>query len=231
MTTEERVALLAEFAASQVQRGMTVGLGSGSTAEAVVRVLGRRVSAGLELTGVPTSSNTRNLAQACGIKLRELDEIGGIDLGIDGADEIDPHMNLVKGRGGALLWEKLVAETCDEFIIVASSEKLVQQLGTRTALPVEIVPYGWQQTAKRIENLDCTATLRRDKNTTMPYSTDGGHYILDCETGPIKQPSEFANRLKTITGVVDHGLFIGLANRAWIVDSDGNISEVRAPAK
>ncbi len=230
MTTEERVALLAKHAASQVQHGMIVGLGSGSTAEAVVRALGRRVAAGLNMTGVPTSGNTRDLALQCGIVLQELDEVERLDLGIDGADEIDPFLNLVKGRGGALLWEKLVAEICDELTIVSTSEKLVRQLGTRMPLPVEIVPYGWRQTAARIESLGCSARLRTIKDSDRPYLTDGGHFIVDCAMGPIERPTELNIQLKSVTGVVDHGLFIGLADRALTIDNDGNISEVRASA-
>ncbi len=226
MTTEERIAILATRAAAEVEDGMVVGLGSGSTAEAVVRALGKRVTDGLTLTAVATSSNTASLAASCGIQLVELDSVGQIDLGIDGADEIDPHLNLVKGRGGALLWEKLVAQSCDQFIVVSSFEKLVEELGTRMPLPVEIIPFGWKQTSRRVESLGCTPVLRTKPGGESPYETDGGHYILDCTTGPIAQPVSFAFALKEITGVVDHGLFIDLATKALIVDNEGTVSEI-----
>lgn len=230
MTTEERIAILAEHAAGVIEDGMTVGLGSGSTAEAVVRALGKRVAGGLRVTGVATSSTTERLATSSGITLCALDDVAGLDLGIDGADEIDPHLNLVKGRGGALLWEKLVAQACERFIVVSSFEKLVQQLGTRMPLPVEVIPYGCKQTIRRIEALGCTAKLRLVAGSDEPYRTDGGHVIVDCTTGAIAEPSSFAYALKAITGVVDHGLFIDLATSAMIVDEAGHVRELTATA-
>jgi len=226
MTTEERIVILATKAATEVQDGMVVGLGSGSTAEAVVRALGVRVTEGLSVSAVATSSNTASLATSCGIRLVEMDSIDQLDLGIDGADEIDPDLNLVKGRGGALLWEKLVAQSCDQFVVVSSFEKLVDQLGTRMPLPVEITPFGWKQTLRRVESLGCTPVLRTKTGSGLPYETDGGHYILDCATGAIAQPISFAFALKEITGVVDHGLFIDMATKALIVDAEGNVSAI-----
>lgn len=226
MTTEERIAILATRAAAEVQDGMVVGLGSGSTAEAVVRALGARGSEGLSVSAVATSSNTASLARTCGIRLVELDSIDHLDLGIDGADEIDPDLNLVKGRGGALLWEKLVAQSCDQFVVVSSHEKLVDRLGTRMPLPVEIIPFGWKQTLRRVESLGCTPVVRKKAGSDSPYETDGGHLILDCTTGAIAQPISFAFALKEITGVVDHGLFIDLATKALIVDGEGKVSEL-----
>lgn len=229
MTTEERIARLAEQAAAEVRDGMTIGLGSGSTAEAVVRALGHRVCHGLQFAGVATSARTRDLALSSGITIRELDDVDGMDLGIDGADEIDPDLNLVKGRGGALLWEKLVARECEHWLIVSTSEKLVDQLGTRMPLPVEVIPYGWTATARRVEALGCTPVLRTIDGGA-PFVTDGGHYLIDCKTGPIHDPFSFAIALKEITGVVDHGLFIGMATRALTINESGEISEHTAPA-
>lgn len=226
MTIEERIALLAEHAAGIVENGMTIGLGSGSTAEAVVRALGKRVGAGLEITAVATSSNTERLARSVGITLVDLNEGSDLDLGIDGADEIDPALNLVKGRGGALLWEKLVAQSCDRFVVVSSSEKLVERLGTRMPLPVEVIAYGWKHTLRRIEALGCTGSVRLGPDGVTPYLTDSGHLIIDCRTGAISDPSSFAWALKEITGVVDHGLFIDLATSALIVDESGSIREL-----
>jgi len=217
-----RLKRLAHDAAATVEDGMTLGLGSGSTAEAFVRALAKRVADGLTVTGVPTSARTERLATELGIPLRTLDSISHLDLGIDGADEIDPRLNVVKGRGGALLYEKLVALTCDRYMIVSSSEKRVNQLGTRMPLPVEIVPLGWKQTAARLEQRGCRPTLRRVADGA-PFITDGGHYILDCATGPIAAPLELAATIKAITGVVDHGLFAGFADRAMVVEPDGSV--------
>jgi ribose 5-phosphate isomerase A len=229
METQERLRILAARAAAIVQPGMVLGLGSGTTAEAFVRALSERVRGGLNVTGVATSSRTARLASELGIPLVEIDEIERLDLGIDGADEIDPNLNLVKGRGGALLWEKLVAQACDDYFVIAASEKLVDRLGTRTPVPVEIISYGWAQTAARVESLGCEAHLRFDPARDAPFVTDGGHFIVDCATGPILDPESFAYALKAVTGVVDHGLFIGIADWALTVDGAGIVSEHRAP--
>ena len=208
---------------------MLIGLGSGSTAEAVVRSLGTRIAAGLRFKAVPTSERTAKLARTCGVVLTTLDDVQTLDLGIDGADEIDPELNLVKGRGGALLWEKLVARACERFVVVAASEKLVDRLGTRVPLPVETVPFGWKQTVRRIEALGCIATLRTGADNNSPFRTDEGNYIVDCVTGPLFEPASFDLALKGVTGVVDHGLFIDIADQALTVDPNGHIS-VRGPA-
>lgn len=228
MTIEERIKRLAARAAAEVEDGMRVGLGSGSTAEATVRALGERVMNGLQITAVATSANTARLASECGIPLVELNDVERLDLGIDGADEIDPELNLVKGRGGALLWEKLVARSCEHFLVVSASEKLVNRLGVRMPLPVEIVPFGWRHTSSRIESLGCTPQLRLNPDSAAPFETDERNYIVDCATGPIFEPASFDIALKAITGVVDHGLFIGIADRAMIVEPDGTIS-IRSP--
>lgn len=224
MTTEERLKMVAARAAAEIQDGMRLGLGSGSTAEAVVRALGARVAAGLTVTAVATSRSTARLATSCGIPLVDLNEVEALDLAIDGADEIDPALNLVKGRGGALLWEKLVARSCDRFIVVAASEKLVDRLGVRMPLPVEIVPFGWRHTARRIEALCGPAKLRMDESGEKPYSTDAGNHIVDCMTGPIMEPVSLDLALKAITGVVDHGMFIGIADQAMVVDPEGGVA-------
>jgi ribose 5-phosphate isomerase A len=216
------LARLAEAASALVEDGILLGLGSGSTAEATIRALGVRVAAGLRVTGVPTSARTERLARELGIPLRTLDEVEGLDLGIDGADEIDPRLDIVKGRGGALLYEKLVALACERYLIVAASEKLVERLGTRMPLPVEVVPVGWKQTAARLEEAGCRTTLRRVADGA-PFVSDGGHYVLDCATGPIADPLDLAASIKAITGVVDHGIFAGFADRAMMIDPDGTV--------
>ena len=222
MDDAARLSMLANRAAEEVADGMTLGLGSGSTAEAVVRALGKRVAAGLRITGVPTSERTATLARSLHIPLLTLDEVERLDLGIDGADEIAPNLDVVKGRGGALLHEKLVALACDRYLIVAASDKLVAQLGTRMPLPVEVIPLGWRQTAARLTQLGLQSTLRiRDSN---PFISDGGHYILDCTTGPILDTDALDDAIKRLTGVVDHGLFIGLTDQVLTVNPDGVVT-------
>ena len=226
-----RLAALARRAADEVEPGMTLGLGSGSTAEAVLRELGARVAAGLRIAGVPTSERTAVLARELGIPLLALDEVERLDLGIDGADEIDPRLDLAKGRGGALLHEKLVALACERFVVVAAAEKLVERLGTRMPLPVEVVPFGWRRTAARLEALGLRPSLRVRAGVSgeagalgmapVPFVTDGGHHLLDCGADPIEDAAGLAAAIKATPGVVDHGLFVGFARRALVVEADG----------
>src|SRR5215208_2919967 len=203
----ERLQRLAVAAADLVMPGMLVGLGTGSTADAVTRELGRRVADGLVFSAVPTSDRTEALAR---------------DLGIDGADEIDPALDAIKGRGGALLREKLVALSCDDYVLVATTEKSVDQLGARTPLPIEIVAFGWSQTAKRVARIGISPEPRRlDEEPTRSWVTDTGGLILDCATGPIADPYQLANAVKAISGVVEHGLFLGIARVVLQVDPHG----------
>lgn len=224
MDSPARLARIGARAAEEVPDGSLIGLGSGSTAEAMVRALAERVAGGLRITGVATSSATAALASSLGIPLRQLSEIDMLDLCIDGADEIDPALNLVKGRGGALLHEKLVAVRARRLIIIASLEKLVDRLGSRLPIPVEVVPFGWRHTAERVRALSLEPTLRMVVSDT-PFVTDGGHHILDCTSGPIHAPATMAEALKGVTGVVDHGLFIGMADLALTIDEHGIITE------
>lgn len=226
MNDADRLAALGVAAAALVEDGMVVGLGSGSTAEAVVRALGARVQAGLSMVGIPTSRGTELLARDVGIPLTTLTDSPTIHLGIDGADEIDPHLSLTKGRGGALLEEKIIAESCERWVIVAASEKLVERLGTHTSLPIEIVPFGWETTRARVEALGFSAPLRVAKDG-VPIVTDGKHFLLDGATGPIDDPVVMGETIKRITGVIDHGLFVGLASAALVCDPDGAIRELK----
>lgn len=221
MDSTDRLRRIGIAAADRVQDGMVVGLGTGSTAASMVDALGKRVANGLRCTGVATSIATERQATALGIPMRPLDAVDQLDLCIDGADEIDPHLHLVKGRGGALLYEKLVARTAREYLIIASSEKLVARLGDRMALPVEVVPMGWMHTARRIAATGLEPAQRM--NGSEPFVTDGGHFIVDCAwpSGDAVDPVNLANTLKAITGVVDHGLFIGMATEALTIDEDG----------
>jgi ribose 5-phosphate isomerase A len=224
MEEQERLQRLAVAAADLVQPGMIVGLGTGSTASAVVEELGRRVASGLTMTGVVTSARTEELAHSFAIPLLGLDDVAALDLGIDGADEIDPALNAVKGRGGALLMEKLVALSCAQFVLVASSEKSVPQLGMRIPLPVEVVRFGWKHTANRLESLGLVPHLRSAASaSTSPYVTDQGNYILDCALEPITDPAALAAAIKATPGVVEHGLFVGVASAALQVDPEGEL--------
>lgn len=224
LNDQERLHVLAEAAADLVISGMRVGLGTGSTAAAVVRALGKRVANGLDFVGVATSHETEVLALELGIRLTTLDSVDHLDLGLDGADEIDPQLNAVKGRGGALLIEKLVALMCDRFVLVASTEKDVRLLGERMPLPVEVVSFGWPGTASRLSELGIEPRLRLSPTEgALPFTTDNGGYIFDCRTGPIDDPLALGAAIKATTGVVDHGLFLGIATAALQVDPAGTI--------
>ena len=224
MTPEERVERLASVVAGELPAVGVLGLGSGSTAEAVVRALGARIAAdpGFSAICVATSVRTATLAESLGIQLRDLSEVDSIDLGFDGADEIDPDLNLVKGRGGALLYEKLVAEICRDYLVVSTDEKRVARLGTRLPLPVEVVPYGWIHTRRRLANLGLTPELRGGRED--PFRTDAGNFILDCTPDPSLDLLTLAAEIKAVTGVVEQGVFSGLARRAAIVDAAGQVS-------
>lgn len=226
MDNSTRLATLGTEVARLVEDGMTVGLGTGSTAAAMVEALGERVREGLRLTGVPTSIETSQQARRLGIPLKELSDVDRLDLCIDGADEIDPGLNLVKGRGGALLYEKLVARRADRYVIISSDEKLVERLGTRMPLPVEIVPVGWRHTSEYLADLGLRPELRL-KGDETPFQTDGGNFILDCGWPEANEvdPGSLAHAVKALTGVIDHGIFLKMAHVAYIIDEDGEIKE------
>ncbi len=224
MDDATRMRLIGERAAALIPDGSTIGLGTGATADAMLDALGERVRNGLTVSGVATSSRTIARAESQGITLVSLDDAGELALCIDGADEIDPGLNLVKGRGGALLHEKLVARSANRLVIIGSAEKLVDRLGTRLPLPVEIVPFGSIHTGLEIAALGLTPVLRTAADGA-PFVSDGGHWIYDCETGGIDDPAQLGHDLKQITGVVDHGLFVSLCDLAITVDADGVIAE------
>ena len=230
MELAARLDRLAAVAADLVQPGTVVGLGTGSTADAVIRELGRRVAGGLVITGVATSRRTESLAREVGIPLETLDAAGRLDLGIDGIDEIDPALDAIKGRGGALLREKLVALACAAYILVGTTEKCVATLGERTPLPVEVVPFGWPQTAQRLAALGMTPELRITDAGEEPWRSDNGGYILDCAPGLIHEPRRIAAKVKAVPGVVEHGLFLGIATSALLVDPNGAVIRRERPA-
>jgi len=205
----------AEWAAALVEDGMVVGLGTGSTASLILEPLAARIRQGLRIVGIPTSESTAEQARALGIPLSTLADHPRVDLTIDGADEVETGtLNLIKGRGGALLRENIVASASARLVIVADESKLVERLG-RGVVPVEVVPFEWQSTARRIEGLGASAALRLRPDGGA-FITDGGHYILDCAFGPIASAGSLDRDLNGIVGVVEHGLFLGLADQVVV---------------
>jgi ribose 5-phosphate isomerase A len=229
MTAEIAKINAAAAALDFVKDGMQLGLGTGSTAAHFVRLLGERVKKGLDVRGVPTSEATERLAREVGVPLMPVDRVGALDLCIDGADEIDPEFRLIKGGGAALLREKIIASAARHFIVIADDSKMVETLGA-FPLPVEVTPFGFTLTAQRIygalKETGCTgrdAALR--ERDGKPVVTDGGNYIIDCMCGAIPKPEALADALKRITGVVEHGLFLGMARTIVIGGPKG--AEVR----
>jgi ribose 5-phosphate isomerase A len=216
--TDELKKAAAEKALELVQDGMLLGLGSGSTAKFFTEGVGRLVADGMKLRCVPTSRATAEMAAELGIPIVQ-EPVGPIDLAVDGADEVDPLLNLIKGRGGALFREKLVAEAAKRFIVVVDDSKLVKQLGVGE-LPVEVLPFLWRTTAERLTALGASLTVRGGEET--PYITDNGNLILNLMVeGGIKDPAAFKDALKKTTGVVEHGLFIGLTDTLIVAGPDG----------
>jgi ribose 5-phosphate isomerase A len=205
-------------AAKLVREGDIVGLGTGSTAYFAVVALGERVKAGLKIIGIPTSVRTADLARAVGIPLTTLDEHPEIDITIDGADEVDPKLNLIKGGGGALLREKVIASASKKMIVVADSGKIVATLG-KFPLPVEVIAFARTVVERKIVSLGGSPKLRTKADGT-PYLTDNGNEILDCSFGKIADPAALARELSDTPGVVEHGLFIGLASAALVGKGD-----------
>ena len=212
-------------ALEEVRDGMRLGLGTGSTAKHFVELLGERVRAGLNVVGVPTSEVTRADAERCGIRLTTLDDIDRLDLTVDGADEIDPALNAIKGGGGALLREKIVASASDRMIVIADDSKWVDVLG-RFPLPVEVIPFGLAATQRELgdafakSGVSGQMVLRKGKDGHV-FVTDGGHWIIDAHLGRIADAPRLATHLSAIPGVVEHGLFIGIAKAAVLAGAQG----------
>ena len=219
LSTDEYKQAAAEKALELVQDGMLLGLGSGSTVRYFTEGVARLVAGGMTVRGVPTSRATAELAAELGIPIiTEL--IGQIDLAVDGADEVDPALNLIKGRGGAMVREKLVAAAAKRFVVVVDQSKLVDQLGA-AVLPVEVLPFLWRSTAERLAGLGVSLVVRGGEET--PYITDNGNLILDLtvEDG-IKDPAKFDVELKKVTGVVEHGLFVGMTDTVIVAGPEGS---------
>jgi ribose 5-phosphate isomerase A len=214
MTSENEKQEAARRSLAFVKDGYVVGLGTGSTASYAIRLLADRVHEGLKIIGIPTSVQSRDLAVRLGIPLTNFEESPRIDVTIDGADEINPALQLIKGGGGALLREKIVASASRTVVIIADSGKQVPALG-KFPLPVEVIVFAEALLSRRIADLGASVVLRRDE-TGRPFVTDEGHHILDCSFGRIPDPSGLAGKLDRMPGVVEHGLFLGLADTALI---------------
>ena len=220
----------ATAAAELVEPGMTVGLGSGRAVWVLVELLGERVRAGGDLAegglrAATASSRTETLARSLGIEVIELDGTVELDLALDGADEVDPQLRLIKGGGGALLREKIVISAARRFVVVAETPKKVERLGEHFRLPVEVVRFAWRDTRRRLAAVLPDATLRPGEDGE-PYLTDEGHFILDCALPADLDLDALGPRLKQIPGVVEHGLFIGLAERALLGRPDGGVERI-----
>jgi ribose 5-phosphate isomerase A len=233
MNVEQQKHAAAARAVELVRPGMKLGLGTGSTARHFVELLGERARAGLDVVGVPTSETTRADAERCGVPLTTLEETPLLDLTVDGADEIGPGLILIKGGGGALLREKIVAAASARMAVIADESKMVSVLGA-FPLPIEVLPFGLAATRGAIEaainDLGGAGPLKlRAGKDGHAFVTDGGHWILDAHLGRIAQPELLAQKLAAIPGVMEHGLFIGLANTA-IVAGPGGVRVVNRPA-
>lgn len=224
MSGEAQKQAAADAALGLVEPGMRLGLGTGSTASAFVRALGAKTRAGFDVLGVPTSEATRKLAEAEGIRLSTLEETPELDLTVDGTDEIDGHLRLIKGGGGALLREKIVASASKRMVVIADASKKVETLG-RFPLPVEVSTFGHEATRRAIlgvlagEGIEAPVLLRQGSDGA-PFRTDNGNLIHDCHLGTIAAPERLAAALEAIAGIMGHGLFIGLCSQAFIAHAD-----------
>ncbi len=220
---EREKRLAAEAAVAFVEEGMAIGLGTGSTAAYAIRKLGERVRGGLAVRALATSTQSADLAREVGIPLIGFDTVTALDLTLDGADEMDPALNLIKGGGGALFREKIVAAASRRLIIFADSSKRVAVLG-RFPLPLEVNPFGWQAAAEQVRALGAQVSLRRRGGA--PFTTDNQGYILDCSFGAIADPAALEGQLKAIVGIVETGLFVGMAEMACVAEGE-TVHEIR----
>jgi ribose 5-phosphate isomerase A len=223
MTQDEAKALVGRRAAEMVQDGMRVGLGTGTTSVMFIKALGERVKAGLKIRCVASSDASHNLGLSLGMDVVTLAELPELDLYIDGADEVGPELALIKGGGGALLREKIVASAADRFIVVADSSKVVPVLG-RFPLPVEVVKMALPLVERKLADLGLHPKLRHHPDGSL-YMTDEDNFILDCACGPIEEPEETAAEIRGIVGVVEHGLFLGMASMV-LVAGEGGVTEL-----
>ncbi|MCI0454442.1 MAG: ribose 5-phosphate isomerase A [Candidatus Dadabacteria bacterium] len=212
----------ASYAVDFVQSGMVLGLGTGSTTRFALENIGLRIKNGQlqDIVGIPSSLQTEKIAKDVGIPLTSFDEHQEIDLTIDGADEVDPQLNLIKGGGGALLREKILAQSSRRNIIIVDENKLSPRLGTHFSLPLEVIPFAWKPEANYVSSLGADVTLRKS-NEGNPYTTDQNNFILDCKFGPISDLNRLASKLSQRAGIVEHGLFLGLATEVIVATENG----------
>lgn len=203
---------VANAALTRVADGMILGLGTGRAAEAFIRRLGERSRRGMAVTGIPTSKRSEELARRENIRVATLQEVDRIDIAFDGADEVTPELYLTKGLGGALLRERVVAYEAEQFVVLVTPEKLVDKLGTRAPIPVEIVPYAAPTIKRHLEKLGGQVTQRQKEGNTGPFMTDNQNWIFDVKMEPIDDPALFDAKVRAIPGVVDTGIFLGLAD-------------------
>jgi ribose 5-phosphate isomerase A len=211
--------LAGERAVEYVKDGMVVGLGTGSTVYFTIKRLGMLVSEGLDIIGIPTSISSENIAKESGIKLSTLDEHPKIDVTIDGADEVDPNLNLIKGMGGALFREKIVASVSDMEIIVVDPSKMVDILGTKSPLPVEVASFGWKICGERLKTFGCEVNLRMKDDAI--FISDNKNYTLDCTFEQISNPKQLESEINNIPGVIENGLFLDIADTALVGSENG----------
>lgn len=216
--------IVGEKAADFVKDGMVVGLGTGSTVFYTIQKLGQLVKEGLSIKGIPTSVQTEELAKELGIPLTSFSEIESIDIAIDGADEVNSDLELIKGGGGALLREKIIARAAKTFIVVADSSKRVEKLGA-FRLPVEVIPFGYEMTEKHIRDMGLVPEIRLNREN--PFITDNGNYIFDCEISEHVQPEMLERMLNMIPGVVENGLFVGMTDLVITLDPEKNVVMLR----
>ena len=225
---EEAKRRVALEAVKHVRNGFTVGLGSGSTAAYVIQDIGKKIrQEGLRVLGVPTSHQAMMLAVHHGVPLPTLDEHPELDLVIDGADQVDRELNLIKGGGGALTREKIVASAAKQFIVVADETKLVEKLVTNHPVPVEVLPFALPTVVAKMRKLGGKPVLREGKGKVGPVVTDNGNFVVDVDFGPIRAPKELDSQLKSISGVIETGLFVGMADVVYLGKPDGVLRLVR----
>ncbi len=217
---------VAQAALKYVADGMTLGLGTGRAAEAFLHALGARVRAGMRVRGVPTSVRSAELARRLNIEIVTLEEVDHLDVAFDGADEVTPELALTKGLGGALLRERVVAFEAERFVVLVTPEKLVPELGSRTPIPIEVVPFAGPSASRHLKALGGTPVVRQ-KDGVAPYLTDNGNWILDTGFAPIHDPARLDADIRKIPGIVDHGIFLGMASLVLVGD-EGAVREMRA---
>jgi ribose 5-phosphate isomerase A len=223
MTADDDKKLAAQAAVDLVADGMILGLGTGSTSVFAIELLGKRMEQGLKIKGVPTSDASAQLAKKVGIPLVTLEEYPILDLDIDGADEVDPSLNLIKGGGGALLHEKIVAAACKQVVIIVDEKKIVERLG-KFKLPVEVIPFARGSVEKTLSQMGATAVIRKKDGNI--FHTDENNIILDCDFGFIDDPGALSQKLNQVPGIVEHGLFVDLVERV-IIGANGQIKTLK----